>query len=849
MLFFYIFIFIVPLSYQQESIFLEENLNYNKINIMSLKDITFYVDIENLYDNDEGIFTLNTSLKMNFDYYCTFKNNKDIQVSDKCEFKFLSSNYDNYYHFVFSKKPNNKYFFLTIKNKNTILNSDYFEINYNIPINQKEIKSLQTNNTIIELKSHIPIIYKFNLKKSKNINKGISYIFYSNSQYMTIYEGKILDNNNNENSKKKNEKIIIYTLNKNEYNEKITIKLFSPESKTITFGLRNENYQTETINELKRPKDKSLLIQILNPSNPFYLFGLYNSNSVDLIYIEQIYGEFNAYYSNEISNNKIFPNEKNGDKLNGKYIMVYSNLDIISVYCNTICSFNIHFISEESLNLKEINGDSNYYSIISNDIRKDYSFPNYKNYQCNIRTSNRKNTLIEFDNGTKKILDYKNYVISFIPPTPNFKCKTDGEESLLILTTNKHNEYENLKEGNNQFVINKKYVYTLPKFNNHNIKSFDFEIIGGNENHKFHFGYGNNNSIFKPDTQIIKDKNNKKTISLINPYRYTNIFLKDKEDLFFYISFSFGSSGTINLKLVKVEDKLEEIKQKSIKRFYKASNFTIEQNKLFNNYLVIIISKCDNKELDMYLTVNNEIIKREYLRKYFNYILYEDMFISYEISIKPRYENEKIEGFIFYYTYASFLDILKFLVSDNFNLFYEYDNKKEETILKWNSPISYKNQDQPTVHYNIYVSEKKNDMENFNFCSINEKNAKYTITNSNYTSEMRIKLNTKVDNYVYITGRIDEKYSNINPVFTYPNITIYSFVNENRIIQEIKKTNILKTLFWIIFVIVLLMVVFYFIQKYSKMKFKNLDINAVDNMNNINFTNLSNNLDDIPKLE
>ena len=262
----------------------------------------------------------------------------------------------------------------------------------------------------------------------------------------------------------------------------------------------------------------------------------------------------------------------------------------------------------------------------------------------------------------KKILDYKNYVISFIPPTPNFKCKTDGEESLLILTTNKHNEYENLKEGNNQFVINKKYVYTLPKFNNHNIKSFDFEIIGGNENHKFHFGYGNNNSIFKPDTQIIKDKNNKKTISLINPYRYTNIFLKDKEDLFFYITFSFGSSGTINLKLVKVEDKLEEIKQKSIKRFYKASNFTIEQNKLFNNYLVIIISKCDNKELDMYLTVNNEIIKREYLRKYFNYILYEDMFISYEISIKPRYENEKIEGFIFYYTYASFLDILKFQI-------------------------------------------------------------------------------------------------------------------------------------------------------------------------------------------
>ena len=354
---------------------------------------------------------------------------------------------------------------------------------------------------------------------------------------------------------------------------------------------------------------------------------------------------------------------------------------------------------------------------------------------------------------------------------------------------------------------------------------------------------------FLNDTQIIKDKNNKKTISLINPYRYSNIFLKDKEDLFFYISFSFGSSGSINLKLVKVEDKLEEIKQKSIKRFYQGTNFTIEQNKLFNNYLVIIISKCDNKELDMYLTVNNEIIKREYLRKYFNYILYEDMFISYEISIKPRYENEKIEGFIFYYTYASFLDILKFSVSDNFNLFYEYDNKKEETILKWNSPISYKNQDQPTVHYNIYVSEKKNDMENFNFCSINEKNAKYTFTNTNYTSEMRIKLNPKVDNYVYITGRIDEKYSNINPVFTYPNITIYSFINENRIIQEIKKTNILKTLFWIIFVIVLLIVVFYFIQKYSKMKFKNIDINTVDNMNNINFTNLSNNLDDIPKLE
>ena len=95
MLFFYIFIFIVPLSYQQESIFLEENLNYNKINIMSLKNITFYVDIENLYDNNEGILTLNTSLKMNFDYYCTFKKNKDIQISDKCEFKFLSSNYDN----------------------------------------------------------------------------------------------------------------------------------------------------------------------------------------------------------------------------------------------------------------------------------------------------------------------------------------------------------------------------------------------------------------------------------------------------------------------------------------------------------------------------------------------------------------------------------------------------------------------------------------------------------------------------------------------------------------------------------------------------------------------------------
>ncbi len=33
------------------------------------------------------------------------------------------------------------------------------------------------------------------------------------------------------------------------------------------------------------------------------------------------------------------------------------------------------------------------------------------------------------------------------------------------------------------------------------------------------------------------------------------------------------------------------------------------------------------------------------------------------------------------------------------------------------------------------------------------------------------------------------------------------------------------------------------------MKFKNIDINEVDNMNNSNFTNLSYNLDDIPKLE
>ncbi len=844
-LLFYFFISIFQLSLQ-ENFLIEPNKNYTYIDVNIVQSSTFYFKIESIPINEEGIITFFSDFNRKLTFNCVFRKSvptNDIPAKERCQFDVLETEFKNYYHIPFVKKGNDNYFFLTVnKDYEISIKQNTFKILYNIPILQPEIEYLSSKRYKINLLEYVPIYYKYKL--TKNDDKGLTYLFYADLKYMTLYHGNILDVYNKENLQNTREHIGIFKMDKysSDYSKIVLVKFFANQTTVINYATSNDDFESEyLINLSKRPTDITYTYQLINPFHPFHFVGIYDYDSTDLIYIEQVVGEFKAYYTNEFNFDNIFPNEYYGEKLNEKYIMAYTNRDIITVQCQSTCFFNIHFVSEKSLKEESINGKTNYYAVISVEKHKNYYFYNIDDFESvSFRTSDKKLAYIKYDENDYDFLE--DGIRTFKPKKKFFTAFTRGEETLLIFVFNFKSFYKNLVEGNNIVEQEQYYVYRLPQKDTNNIERFEFEIKKVEINDRFHFGFGKDDSIFFPDSKIYKTnkKSDSQIIRILNPYN-SKLSASYKKELFFYVSFYFSVNTEVNIRVIRRDTKLNVIAPNKITRFIKETKFYIEPNNNFYDKLVIIVTKCSYNEIDIYIKVDNVVVKREYLGKQFNLVSFDDKYFgNYEISIEKAYDYEEFAGCMFYYTYSSNEEINKFKVKEEFNIYYNFNLENGNTSISWNNPFSKRiifNDVPPTMSYRIFITNKQDNNKNFNLCTLDEKKANYTISNNNYTNSKEFKIDTSDDNYVFITARIEESLYRIRPIFLYPNITIFEFV-DGKLFKGKSKSSFLTTFLWILLILIIIVVIFYFILQYCKLK--SLSPPSADN--SLSFTSLNDNL-------
>ena len=117
---------------------------------------------------------------------------------------------------------------------------------------------------------------------------------------------------------------------KNLKNNKILyIKLFLAKQEVL-FKIESTNSEMNYYSGSTRPS-KILSQQHLNCGNSFYFIGNYSMIADETtFYLEEIYGTYNVYYKNSLSNNKdtILTNGNNKNLINSKFGLLSKTFDL-----------------------------------------------------------------------------------------------------------------------------------------------------------------------------------------------------------------------------------------------------------------------------------------------------------------------------------------------------------------------------------------------------------------------------------------------------------------------------------------------------------------------------------------
>ena len=336
-------------------------------------DFYFYIDLDKYELNEENIITFKISHKayknkllqycytknMNFEKFddeAFINNMPNTKEESESSFNKLNS-LDIINHLYFSRtqqKEQNKKSFLLIHCNVKIEEDEYYnpeEIDIFLSSQVSTIDFSEKNkiNEIINLKDYTPKIYKVNipLKENQEDNK-ISYVFYTNFKIQAIYENTMINSDYN------NEEIMqIYALSytklkKEKGNSKVLyIKLFGAEQK---INLKAESAEAEIYftysNSAIRPY-KTISQQHLNCGDSLYFIGSYSSLISDsYFFLEEIYGKYDIYYRNQISENEdnILTNGNKKYLINSKIGNLSKTFDIIELKCKNPGYFNLHLL-------------------------------------------------------------------------------------------------------------------------------------------------------------------------------------------------------------------------------------------------------------------------------------------------------------------------------------------------------------------------------------------------------------------------------------------------------------------------------------------------------------------------
>ena len=755
---------------------------------LNSNDFSFYLNMDDYEINEENIITFKAShiaYKNKLIKYCYAKNINSEKFDDELfsnnmpknenenEAYFSRANsYDNIYHLYFSRKlqsENNKKSYLLVNCNIKIDNNDYLDpqemcVSLSSRASLFDFSEKTKINENFNIKKYIPKLYKIKIpiEENKEDNKK-SYIIYTDKKLKTVYEDSMLNSNNRD-----EESDIIYVIsneklkNENGKNKILYIKIFGDEQEVNFRAEFTEDY-IYYIKGNYRPST-TISYQNVNCLNSFYYIGSHSLFASDTnFFLEEIYGKYDIYYKNEISDNDdtLLTNRNSKYLLNSKMGGLTKHFDILELKCKTPGYFNLHILKSylsQTLSLYQRQIailDKGTYSIkpkldaIQNRINMELSTPLGKEIQIEI--NNVKNII----NSEQKYFQ-KQYDISEFPIEINLFVKEDN----TIISSRLTDSYLYQIVEDESLTTDKENILFKLK-NEKTYKSVDISIKGNFKYYTYTLFKGDENYAIKLSSsgyQKIPISGNNFYLTFSNPYLKVNQMISDKEDSLFYIAFNVGNNKDITFKYNNIEQ-YEDIEYSTIKTIW------LDNNKKYHlgfandiEKVNILYQGCGNslKQIDLYsyddvldtfenknkinlASINNYLIP-EHIKPIFNNVDNEEKIgAQISISLKEISQNE-IDN----------LNNGDFKISQNGKTlnWTNIEGVKDYTIYVFNS----KNENVKYIQNICYLDSIKNT----DLLVKDEKDSSYigiSITNNNF-----IELKEEGNYIVTVVANLDNRY-------------------------------------------------------------------------------------------
>ena len=731
------------------------------------KNFNFYIDINDYSVGEENMITFklgHNAQKNKFIEYCYAKNMNFKEFNDD---KFMSNmptqeeESESYFtnlnsmdiisHLYFSRTQpaeQGKKSFLLVRCQVTIDEQDYFDPEKItiylsarpelLDFTQETSKNIKINKQV-QIKTYIPKIYKVKIPVNDN---SLSYVFYSNPNIQIIYEDSMLNADyDNE------ESLHIFAISNKDIKKAkdikiIYIKLFGAEQK---INLRIESTESEIYytNGDERPY-KTIPQQHLNCGLSYYFIGSYSILAYDTyFYLEEIYGKYNVYYKNEISEDNedsVLINSDAKFLVENKIGNLSKYYDIIELKCEEPGYFNLHLL--KNYFSKTLTVYQRQVAIVSKGSFYIYPKKNLnegqKKINLEISTPLGKEIKIGYNNIINSEKKYYQAQYKNVSQVPEYIQLTISEDNTLISVRLTDNNLYQIVDGTSAKINEELILFKLPQkedYKNVNItinrvfNDYLYTLFRGNSY------YGTDMGLSGYET-IPLGSQNKINIILSNPYIKHNIMDPDKDDSPFYIAFyvkdTDGYQKGINVVYTPV-DKYDKDWENSV-----ITTISADDNNKYNlkpdsqaTKLSIIYQSCGNSLKEIKLYSYDDILNTFENKNKINLGVFNNYLITQQIS--PVFINEKENKYEGAQISLSLREISKEEIDKYNNNIYQL--KQNGKQLLWDN-LNAK-------EYTIYVFNKKNENLTYidNICfleSVKKKMEDYKLKNESDPSYIGI---------------------------------------------------------------------------------------------------------------
>lgn len=736
---------------------LEEEKPANVFYVNS-KKFRFYVDVNDYELNEENLitfkFTHNASRNKLIEY-CYAKNMNFEEFDDN---KFISNmpaheedseahfsrlyTYDNVYHLYFARtqKPEeNKKSYLLVHCSMKIDDDLYYDpetitvylskraISLNLSDNQYLNGDFIKINQKITIEDFIPKVYRISLPYS---DKKLSYVFYTNIQIQTVYEDSMIKSDYSNDELRQ-----IYALSTEKKEKKVYVKLFGAKQE-INFRLESTDSDIYYYSRISRPV-QILSQQHLNCGNSFYYIGNYGNLAADSkFYLEEIYGKYNVFYKNSITDSDsdtILTNGNSQYLMDSKDGLLSKTFDIVELKCESPGYFNFHLLINYFTKTLTMYKRQVAYAPEGNI----YIYPTVneaqKHINLEVTTLLGKEVDIYANNITKKInSDDRYFQINFkkaedVPKS--IKLNVKESNTLLSIKLSDDSLY-NVVEGyrsrvNEEFILFK--LNNSVEYKNVNITlkrvshDYSYTMFRGDVSYTF-------NPILSGYATCPLEEQNQINLILSNPYLKLNSMVPDKENSPFYIMFYVndpeGVQKDVYLDYTPIE-KYETIPNSEIKIYSTTEGkYGLDINKDVSKVSVLYQS-CGKSLKRLNIYSYDDILNSFDAKNKYNLGVFNNYLIPKQVGpIFEKDEGNQYEGAI---VGISLEEISKDEI-DNYNK-NEYAVRQNGKVLKWNPVNNVK-------EYVVFVFNEKNEDLKYiqNPCFLDHIQKSYINASENETS-------------------------------------------------------------------------------------------------------------------